>query len=226
MPHQVATICNGFGKDGNPPTQDDLKEMVKRFRSFRGERSHFAHPVTNSCWVPDDAKGSPLEAKRSASSTNLSAEPNSPSPSSAAASANGDDEDVDMSDLLSLAQSSGEASGAGLLDPCLFNSKTLRHSCIPAANGHFSARALAKFFAALANGGEYEGHRIVSGARVDMMRQVQATESNPLAMSALSLALKIRLQFLIAWFGQLRIAGVWVFECLACAVSATTNSSL
>jgi hypothetical protein len=38
------------------------------------------------------------------------------------------------------------------MDPRIFNDRKLREAVIPAANGHFSARALAKFYAALLGG--------------------------------------------------------------------------
>ena len=44
-----------------------------------------------------------------------------------------------------------------LADPRIFNDSTLRQAVVPAANGHFSARSLAKFYAVLANGGELDG---------------------------------------------------------------------
>ena len=44
-----------------------------------------------------------------------------------------------------------------LADPRIFNDKILRQAVVPAANGHFSARSLAKFYALLANGGELNG---------------------------------------------------------------------
>eukprot|EP00730_Choanoeca_flexa_P002996 TRINITY_DN11255_c0_g1_i2.p1 TRINITY_DN11255_c0_g1~~TRINITY_DN11255_c0_g1_i2.p1 ORF type:complete len:1009 (+),score=297.20 TRINITY_DN11255_c0_g1_i2:259-3027(+) len=34
-------------------------------------------------------------------------------------------------------------------DPCIYNAKVVREACIPSANGHFSARAIAKFYSAL-----------------------------------------------------------------------------
>eukprot|EP00127_Corallochytrium_limacisporum_P001242 Clim_evm12s47 gene=Clim_evmTU12s47 len=39
-----------------------------------------------------------------------------------------------------------EDATAQMVDPCIFNSRTMRQSCIPAANGHFSARGLATFY--------------------------------------------------------------------------------
>jgi CubicO group peptidase (beta-lactamase class C family) len=53
-----------------------------------------------------------------------------------------------------------------------FNDMTVRKACVPSANGHFSARALARLYGALANGGEVEGIRIISGARIKPMQQL------------------------------------------------------
>lgn len=47
-----------------------------------------------------------------------------------------------------------------LADPRIFNDMKLREAVVPAANGHFSARGLAKFYAVLANGGELDGNSI------------------------------------------------------------------
>jgi CubicO group peptidase (beta-lactamase class C family) len=44
----------------------------------------------------------------------------------------------------------------------IVNDLRIRRACLPAYNGHFSARALAKMYGALANGGEIEGARLVS----------------------------------------------------------------
>ncbi|MGE3073455.1 MAG: serine hydrolase [Dehalococcoidia bacterium] len=54
-----------------------------------------------------------------------------------------------------------------------FNSMEVRKACIPAANGHFTARALAKMYGALANGGEIDGVRLVSPERIGLMSTVQ-----------------------------------------------------
>lgn len=40
-----------------------------------------------------------------------------------------------------------------IVDPCLFNLAQVRAAVVPAANGHFTARALARMFSALASGG-------------------------------------------------------------------------
>jgi len=53
-----------------------------------------------------------------------------------------------------------------------FNDMRVRKACIPSANGHFSARALARMYGALANGGEVDGVRIVSKERIAAMQRV------------------------------------------------------
>ena len=45
-----------------------------------------------------------------------------------------------------------------------------RTACLPSGNGHFSARAIARVYAALANGGELDGVRLVSPERIEHMR--------------------------------------------------------
>lgn len=54
-----------------------------------------------------------------------------------------------------------------------FNDMEVRKACIPSANGHFTARGLAKMYAALANGGEVGGVRLVSPERIAKMSAVQ-----------------------------------------------------
>mmetsp|Transcript_6506 Transcript_6506/g.16682 ORF Transcript_6506/g.16682 Transcript_6506/m.16682 type:complete len:397 (+) Transcript_6506:3-1193(+) len=49
-----------------------------------------------------------------------------------------------------------------LADPCIFNTPKIRKACIPSANGHFSARALAKLYGALACGGTLDGAEVLS----------------------------------------------------------------
>ncbi len=57
--------------------------------------------------------------------------------------------------------------------PLDFNDMAVRKACIPSANGHFTARALAKMYAALANGGQVDGVRLVSPERIGLMSTVQ-----------------------------------------------------
>lgn len=52
-----------------------------------------------------------------------------------------------------------------------FNDMRIRKACIPSANGHFTARALARMYAALANGGAIDGVRLVSPERIEILKQ-------------------------------------------------------
>lgn len=60
--------------------------------------------------------------------------------------------------------------GAIYLD---FNHPDFVKACIPAANGMFTARSLAKLYAVLANGGELDGVRILSRNTVNNIMQIQ-----------------------------------------------------
>jgi CubicO group peptidase (beta-lactamase class C family) len=53
------------------------------------------------------------------------------------------------------------------------NSTRWRRAEIPAANGHGTARSLARVYGALANGGQIDGVRIVSAASIERMREPQ-----------------------------------------------------
>ena len=55
-----------------------------------------------------------------------------------------------------------------------FSSPTVLRACIPSANGLFSARDLARFYALLAAGGSLDGVRLLSPATVDEATQVHA----------------------------------------------------
>lgn len=66
----------------------------------------------------------------------------------------------------------------------LFTDRALQAS-IPAANGVFSARSLAKMYAMLANGGAIDGQQYLSSARMQQLSQVQNKQRDkvmPLAM--------------------------------------------
>ena len=54
-----------------------------------------------------------------------------------------------------------------------FNALDIRRACLPSANGHFTARALARLYGALANRGEIDGVRLVSKERIAEMQRVQ-----------------------------------------------------
>src|SRR5690606_6035236 len=57
-----------------------------------------------------------------------------------------------------------------------FNDMEMRAACVPSGNGHFTARALAKMYAALANGGEVDGVRLVSKERIAHMQRLMTDE--------------------------------------------------
>ncbi len=57
-----------------------------------------------------------------------------------------------------------------------FNSMEYRKACMPSANGHFTARALAKMYAALAGDGSVDGVRLVSPERVPIMQRLMTDE--------------------------------------------------
>lgn len=54
-----------------------------------------------------------------------------------------------------------------------FNEMSFRTACLPSGNGHFSARALARMYAALANGGAIDDTRLVSPGRIAAMQALQ-----------------------------------------------------
>ena len=55
-----------------------------------------------------------------------------------------------------------------------WNDETVVQAVIPAANGQFTARSLARIYAMLAQGGELDGVRVLSGERLNAMRVVQS----------------------------------------------------
>ncbi|HEY4668194.1 MAG TPA: serine hydrolase domain-containing protein [Tepidiformaceae bacterium] len=57
-----------------------------------------------------------------------------------------------------------------------FNDMRIRQACLPSANGHFTARALARMYGALANGGEIDGVRLVSPERIPQMQRIMTAE--------------------------------------------------
>jgi CubicO group peptidase (beta-lactamase class C family) len=57
-----------------------------------------------------------------------------------------------------------------------FNDMRIRKACIPSANGHFTARALARMYGALANGGEVDGVRLVSKERIAEIQKIYTEE--------------------------------------------------
>jgi CubicO group peptidase (beta-lactamase class C family) len=62
----------------------------------------------------------------------------------------------------------------GALRLSMINSPPWRRAEIPAANGHTNARALARFYGALARGGELDGVRVLSPAQIEQCYLEQA----------------------------------------------------
>lgn len=57
----------------------------------------------------------------------------------------------------------------------------VRAACIPAANGHFTARGLAQFYAMLAAGGSWDGLQLLRSGAVDRMSEFQVSQDSTLA---------------------------------------------
>ena len=57
-----------------------------------------------------------------------------------------------------------------------FNSMPFREACLPSGNGHFTARSLAKMYAALAGDGSIEDTRLVQPDRIAYMQQLQTAD--------------------------------------------------
>ncbi len=62
-----------------------------------------------------------------------------------------------------------------------FNDRALQ-ACIPAANGVFTARSLAKMYAMLSRGGEIDGQQYISQKRVQQLSQIQTTQRDRIMM--------------------------------------------
>ena len=63
------------------------------------------------------------------------------------------------------------------------NTMKMRKACLPSSNGHFTARALAKMYGALANGGEVDGVRLVSSSRIKDMYRFMSDEVDVVTQS-------------------------------------------
>ena len=61
-----------------------------------------------------------------------------------------------------------------MVNPTYMNTREWRAAEIPAANGHTTARALARLYGALATGGELEGSHILRPETIEMARQEQS----------------------------------------------------
>ncbi len=67
-----------------------------------------------------------------------------------------------------------------------FNEMRVRKACLPSGNGHFTARALARMYAALANGGEVDGVRLVSPVRIAHMQRLMTEDEDRVLMTPIS----------------------------------------
>ena len=63
-----------------------------------------------------------------------------------------------------------------------YNDMRVRKACLPSANGHFTARALARMYGALANGGQVDGVRLVSESRIPHMYRCMTDQPDRVIM--------------------------------------------
>jgi CubicO group peptidase (beta-lactamase class C family) len=54
-----------------------------------------------------------------------------------------------------------------------FNTMPFRTACLPSGNGHFTARALARMYAALANGGAVDDVRLIGEDAIERLRRLE-----------------------------------------------------
>ena len=97
-----------------------------------------------------------------------------------------------LSTLVSAGVTPGMKSSSLLMDPCMFNTDKIRRACIPSANGHFSARALAKFYACLANKGSVDGQQLLRPERVAAMSGTKAKMAGVRGMPSSEWGLGVR----------------------------------
>jgi CubicO group peptidase (beta-lactamase class C family) len=73
------------------------------------------------------------------------------------------------------------------LIPEVYEQSAMRQACVPGTGGIFTARSCARFWAILANGGELDGKRLLSRARIDMAceRRPGAMEPDPVYFGAI-----------------------------------------
>lgn len=64
-----------------------------------------------------------------------------------------------------------------------FNRMDVRKACLPSGNGHFTARALAKMYAALAGDGTIDGIRLVKPGRIPHMQRLVTEEVDRVLLS-------------------------------------------
>jgi len=120
--------------------------------------------------------------------------------------------------------------GAAYLD---FNSPEFINACIPAANGMFTARSLAKLYALLANGGELEGVRLISRQTMNEITRIQ----NRTAGDVIPVPMHWRLGYHRVWalgkptshsFGHFGIggSGAWADPVRNLAIGLTLNNGI
>jgi CubicO group peptidase (beta-lactamase class C family) len=63
-----------------------------------------------------------------------------------------------------------------------FNEMAVRRACMPSSNGHFTARALAKMYAALAGDGSIDGVQLVSPERISYMQRLVTDQIDIVAL--------------------------------------------
>lgn len=119
------------------------------------------------------------------------------------------------------------------MDELDFNSIALRGASIPAANGMFTARSLARLYACLAQGGELDGVRLLSH---DTIRKA-ATEQNRGAGRVIPISMRWRLGYhrvfavgarVPAGFGHFGFggSGAWADPTRQLAVALVVNSGV
>jgi CubicO group peptidase (beta-lactamase class C family) len=114
-----------------------------------------------------------------------------------------------------------------------FNSETLRGASIPAANGIFTARSLARLYACLAQGGELDGVRLLS---YDTLRRA-SEEQNRGAGRVIPISMRWRLGYHRVFAMRARVpggfghfgfggSGAWADPQRQLAVALTVNSGV
>jgi len=126
---------------------------------------------------------------------------------------------------------------AALLPPAIrnidFNSNEVTQAIIPAANGIFTARSIAKMYGLIANGGEVNGVRLLSQDRTSQMGRVQNRRRD----RVLSLPMGWRLGYHTAFSGSRNIkrafghfgyggSGGWCCTSSNIAIGLTLNSGV
>lgn len=113
------------------------------------------------------------------------------------------------------------------------NSAEFRQASIPAANGLFTARSLARLYACLAAGGELDGVRLLSPERIRLMSEIQSRRAGrviPLPMHwrlgyhrVAALGARVPHGFGHSGFGG---SGAWADPSRELAVALTVNSGV